>query len=105
MKTITKINAPLSGAGTWAVSAKNSPASRPGDVVGGAIAAAAGPGLLGSFLSRTAVDRIIGGAQDAFEIFGTAMRALHFHGILAAQRQKFKKFIALQALKFIYRHR
>jgi hypothetical protein len=68
------------------------------------LATAAGPRLFGWTLAAAAVDGVIGGAHDAFEIFGAAMGALHFHGIFAAHSQEFKKFITFQTFKFINRH-
>jgi hypothetical protein len=56
-------------------------------------------------LTAAAVDGVVGGTHDTLKILGTAMWALHLHGILAAHRKKFKKLIALQAFKFVNRHR
>lgn|GEM_PF-5601751 len=78
--------------------------SWPGYIVSRAATAAAGPRLFGWALTTATVDSVIGCAHDPLEIFGAAMRASHFHGILAFHRQKLKYLIAFQALKLVNRH-
>ncbi len=76
-----------------------------GDFVGRAVAAGTGAGLLRNpRVTPVAAHGKIGGAHHAFEVFGATMGALGFHGIVALDRQEFKKFLTFQAAKFIYGH-